>query len=155
METFRSIRWKFFFKDVLKELDKLIEKVKDQGKDVIKPKKDRITKLTTEIDTKISNIDKNIKSYTDKNSEVPKYLQELKSELQRIKTSLNNIAGGGENIESEFNRLKDSLKNLAKLSENEKLASIGAINFGIIFVILAGILTAIIIPSLKHKKKKH
>ena len=65
METFRSIRWKFFFKDVLKELDKLIEKVKDQGKDVIKPKKDRITKLTTEIDTKISNIDKNIKSYTE------------------------------------------------------------------------------------------
>jgi len=53
------------------------------------------------------------------------------------------------------NLLKDiteNLENLSKFSRNEKIATYGAIS--ILFFILIGILTAIIVPTLKSKHNK-
>jgi len=144
-EILERINAKYFFKMVMNELKNVFK----EGAEKIKINEDQLDKLIEELKNKIKIVDDKIKSYKDKG--VPTRYKDFRESLNNVKEHLENIKEAEDPTEH-IKALKNDLVKLSKLTGKEKLTVFGV--YSTFFLILTGILTAIIVPSLKHKTKK-
>jgi len=149
MERFKLIRWKSFLKNVKSELKKIVANIEKTGKNEINVDDKKLSKLIEELDNKIDESITYFKeTYIQKGLKVPKEHDEFTDALIQIKRDLIDIK---KDPKAKINSIITEIERVGKLSGKEKLSIFGVVT---IFVILGGILTAIILPTIKHKKKK-
>ena len=148
MEIFQYFSYVNFSKYVLEEL-KYISK---EGDDItIKIDRERLNKLINELEKKVDELNKNKNKLSSVKERFRDVLNEYIENLNELKNIINRDHDKYE-IVAILNKLEDNLEKTIEISKKVKLSLYGVVS--IIFLILSGILSAIIIPTIKHKKKK-
>ena len=140
---FKNISYEKLYKYVLEELEEISKERDDIN---IKINKDRLNKLIDELEKKVEELKSKKKSESIK--VFITYFDKLIEQLKELKKITDRPYDKYE-IEPILKKIKEITETMLKIIKYEKIG-VGSI----IFIILSGILTAIIVPTLKSKNKK-